>query len=108
MKAYVMGLQISEGVSKSSGKPYSIGKLYAALPLVGDGARGLMGSEYQCEPAVLRKLDSVTLPAYCELEMQDVMRWGKRVQEIASISVLPNDPQPVRSSASTSVARATA
>lgn len=96
MKAYVMGTVISEGIAKSTGKPYSIGKLHVALPLVGDGARGLMGSEYQCEPSILRKLDGVSLPAYADLEMQDVMRWGKRVQEIASISILANDPQPVR------------
>lgn len=96
MKAYVIGLQISEGVAKTTGKPYSIGKLHAALPMSGDGTRGMMGSEYQCEPAILRKLDGINLPAYCDLEMQDVMRWGKRVQEIASISVVPNDPQPVR------------
>lgn len=96
MKAYVIGLQISEGVARATGKPYSIGKLYTALPMAGDGARGMMGSEYQCEPAVLRKLDGINLPAYCDLEMQDVMRWGKRVQEIVSISVVPNDPQPVR------------
>lgn len=96
MKAYVIGLQILEGVAKATGKPYSIGKLHTALPMAGDGSRGMMGSEYQCEPAVLRKLDGINLPAYCDLEMQDVMRWGKRVQEIASITVVPNDPQPVR------------
>ena len=105
MKAYVIGVQISEGVARATGKPYSIGKLHVALPMAGDGARGMMGSEYQCEPAVLRKLDNVNLPALCDLEMQDVMRWGKRVQEIASISVVPNVPQPVRAPG-TSVAKA--
>ena len=58
MKAHVIGIEISEGVSKKTGKPYAIGKLYAALPIVGDGARGLMGSMYQCEPAVLRNTTS--------------------------------------------------
>jgi len=96
MKAFVIGVNISEGIAKATGKNYSIGKLYAALPLAGDGARGLMGTEYQCEPAILRKLDGISLPAECNLEMQDVMRWGKRVQEIASISVIPNEPQPIR------------
>lgn len=96
MKAYVIGTSINEGVAKNTGKPYSIAKLFAALPLAGDGARGMMGSEYNVEAAVLRKLDNVPLPAYCELEMQDVMRWGKRQQEIVSVSVLPNEPQQVR------------
>lgn len=85
MKAHVIGIEISEGISKKTGKPYSIGKLYAALPIMGSGARGLMGSEYQCEPAVLRKLDGIDLPIVCDLEMQDVMRFGNRRQEIVSV-----------------------
>lgn len=85
MKAHVIGIEISEGVSKKTGKPYAIGKLYAALPIVGEGARGLQGSMYQCEPVVLRKLENVELPVACELEMQDVMRYGERRQEIVSV-----------------------
>jgi len=108
MKAYVIGTSCNEGISKNTGKAYSIAKLYAALPMAGDGARGMMGTEYPVEAAVLRKLDNVPLPAYCELEMQDVMRWGKRQQEIVSVAVLPNDPQPVGRAPGTSVARAAA
>lgn len=108
MKAYVIGTSINEGVSRTTGKPYSIAKLFAALPLAGEGARGMMGSEYQVEAAVLRKLDTIALPAYCELEMQDVMRYGKRQQEIVSVTVLPNDPQPVQRPTTTTVARAAA
>lgn len=96
MKAHVIGIEISEGVSKKTGKPYAIGKLYAALPIVGDGARGLMGSMYQCEPAVLRKLENVSLPVLAELEMQDVMRYGERRQEIVSVVPLPPEVTPAR------------
>lgn len=98
MKAHVIGIEISEGTSKKTGQPYSIGKLYAALPIVGKGARGLMGSEYQCEPAVLRKLDGIELPVQCELEMQDVMRFGQRRQEIVSVVPItaPRAPAPVK------------
>lgn len=86
MKAQILGFEISEGVSKKTGNAYSIGKLYAALPIVGKGSRGMMGSTYQCEPAVLRKLENLPMPCEAELEMQDVMRFGERRQEIASIS----------------------
>lgn len=89
MKAHVIGIEISEGVSKKTGNAYAIGKLYTALPIVGKGARGLMGSEYQCEPAVLRKLEGLELPCMAELEMQDVMRYGQRRQEIVSVVPLP-------------------
>lgn len=92
MKAHVIGIEISEGVSKKTGNAYAIGKLYAALPIVGKGARGLMGSEYQCEPVVLRKLEDLPLPCVCELEMQDVMRFGQRRQEIVSVVPIPAEP----------------
>ena len=94
MKAHVIGIEISEGVSKKTGNAYAIGKLYTALPIVGKDARGLMGSEYQCEPAVLRKLDGLELPCMAELEMQDVMRYGQRRQEIVSVVPLPPQMTP--------------
>jgi hypothetical protein len=97
MKASVIGLEIAEGVSKKTGKPYAIGKLYAALPLVGgDGVRGLMGSMYMCEPTVLRKLAMIDLPVLCELEMQDVMRFGERRSEIVSVVPLGIPVNPPR------------
>lgn len=101
MKAHVIGLEISEGVSKKTGNAYAIGKLYVALPIVGKGARGLMGSEYQCEPMVLRKLDDLQLPCLCDLEMQDVMRYGQRRQEIVSVVPLASEattPAPLKAS----------
>lgn len=105
MKAHVIGIEISEGVSKKTGKPYAIGKLYAALPLVGgEGVRGLMGSMYQCEPAVLRKLNGIDLPVMAELEMQDVMRYGERRQEIVSVVPLPPTVTPARPAAGSAVA----
>lgn len=100
MKAHVIGIEISEGVSKKTGNAYAIGKLYCALPIVGKGARGLMGSEYQCEPAVLRKLEGIELPVMAELEMQDVMRYGQRRQEIVSVVPLPAQMTPAPRTAS--------
>ncbi len=50
MKTNIIGFEISEGVSKKTGKPYAIGKLYAALPLAAaEGSKGFMGTEYRCE-----------------------------------------------------------
>lgn len=103
MKVHVIGIEISEGVSKKTGNPYAIGKLYVALPIVGKGARGLMGSEYQCEPAVLRKLESMQLPCVAELEMQDVMRYGQRRQEVASVTPIPPEMTPAARPAGTAM-----
>lgn len=86
MKTHVIGWESSEGVSKKTGKPYSIGKLYAALPIAGAvGAHGFMGTEYRCDPMVLIKLQGIQAPFHAEVEMQDVMRFGERKQEIMSI-----------------------
>ena len=86
MKVTVIGLEIAEGVSKKTGKPYAIGKLYAALPIAG-GGKGLMGSTYSCEPSVLRKIEHLPFdrPFLAEVEFQDVMRYGERKQEVVSI-----------------------
>ena len=83
-----------------------IGKLYVALPVVGKGAKGLMGSMYDCEPAILRKLENINLPCLADIEQQDVMRFGERKQEIASISPLPPEMVPSRPAAGTAVAKA--
>lgn len=106
MKAHVIGYEIAEGVSKKTGNAYSIGKLYVALPVIGKGAKGLMGSMYDCEPAILRKLENIPLPCLADIEQQDVMRFGERKQEIASISPLPPEMTPTRPAAGTAVAKA--
>lgn len=102
MKTTVIGFEISEGVSKKTGQPYSIGKLYAALPIAGSkGAKGYMGTTYSCEPSILRKVEHLTCPFEADLEQQDVMRYGERKQEIISIvptarvsTVAPTAPVP--------------
>lgn len=92
MKLNVIGFEASEGIGKKSGKPYSIGKLYAALPIAGShGARGYMGTEYRCEVSVLDKIKDIQPPFMADIEMQDVMRYGERKQEIVSISPFPSE-----------------
>lgn len=95
MKLNVIGFESSEGISKKTSKPYSIGKLYAALPIAGSvGARGYMGTEYRCEVHVLEKIKDIQPPFMADIEMQDVMRFGERKQEIVSISPLPPEMTP--------------
>ncbi|GKS89101.1 replication initiation factor domain-containing protein [Acidovorax sp. SUPP2539] len=48
MKAHVIGIEISEGVSKKTGNAYAIGKLYTALPLeIGRRENGKMLRAYE-------------------------------------------------------------
>lgn len=102
MKINVIGFESSEGVSKKTGQPYAIGKLYAALPLAGGkGVKGYMGSEYRCEPSVLKKIDHNQPPFMAEVEFQDVMRYGERQQEI--VSIVPTEAKAPPASTGTAV-----
>lgn len=93
MKVNVIGFEISEGTSKKTGQAYAIGKLYAAVPLAPTkGSKGSMGSEYRAEPSILRKIEHLTPPLLCEVEFQDVMRYGERKQEIVSIVPMGLEP----------------
>lgn len=90
MKLQIVGFEITEGISKKTGKPYAIGKLHAALPLApaqgeGNKAKGYMGSTYQLDVSVLRKIEHLQPPFMAEVEQQDVMRYGERQQEIVSV-----------------------
>ena len=90
MKVQVVGFEITEGTSKKTGQPYSIGKLHCALPLApsdrpGNLAKGLMGSTYQCDVSVLRKVEHLAPPFVADLEQMDVMRFGERRSEVVSI-----------------------
>ncbi len=90
MKANVLGFEISQGVSKKTGKPYAIGRLFVALPLTaasgeGNTSKGAMGSQYECEVSVLDKIKHLSPPFAAELEQQDVMRFGERKQQIVSV-----------------------
>lgn len=90
MKVQVVGFEITEGVSKKTGQPYSIGKVHCVLPLapaqgVGNQAKGGMGSTYQCDVGVLRKVEHLQPPFLADLEQMDVMRYGERKAEVVSI-----------------------
>lgn len=90
MKIQVVGFEITQGISKKSGQPYAIGKLHCALPLApaqgqGNVAKGYMGSTYQLDVSVLRKIEHLDPPFSAEVEMQDLMRFGERKQEVVSV-----------------------
>lgn len=85
MKLFVIGHEAATGVSKKTNKPYSIGKLHANIRLAGENAFGAMGTTYFLEPVLLQKLKDVKLPVLCEVEIEDVMRFGERRQEIVSV-----------------------
>jgi hypothetical protein len=87
MKMQVVGIEISEGVSKKTGNPYSIGKMHALIPIVNaKDSRGYVANIFDCDVHILRGLDKLQLPAHCEIETATVSRYGKAQMQIMSVT----------------------
>ena len=90
MKLNIIGLEVSEGISAKTNKPYAIGKLHCVVPISQTTkgtnlARGGMGATFQCAPELLRPFEAYPLPFVGEAEFQAVMRYGDLVQEIVGL-----------------------
>ena len=94
MKLDLKGFEIIKGDSQKTGKPYDMTRIHVDIPLAESAtARGKAGTTYDCPAEVLAPILNIKLPAMCEVEIQDVMQWGKRVQRISSIAPI-NAPAP--------------
>jgi len=94
----ICGYEIITGTSKTTGKPYDMSKFHTLIPLSqSEHAVGVAGTSYDCPAHVLDKLRGITLPAMFEVQTQDVQRFGKREQQVMSIT--PVDQAAVRKAA---------
>jgi len=88
MKVMVIGFESSEDISKKTGNAYAIGKIYAAVKLDGRNVegkficKGAMGTEYQVEPAIVKRIAHLPIPFEADLQIEDVMRFGKRESKV--------------------------
>lgn len=85
MKTTIIGIELSEGISKKTGQPYSIGKLHATIPLQQRGAKGATGTTYDCEADVLKTVQHLECPFVADLQTDMVMKYGRQVQQITAI-----------------------
>lgn len=90
MKMTITGIEINEGVSKKTNRPYSMGTVHTSTQLAsafGDGnvAKGFAGDKFECDVGLLRKIEHLSFPLVVEVEKVDVIRFGKREQQIADI-----------------------
>lgn len=85
----IVGLEISEGISKKTEKAYSIGTVYTmtrlAPPMAGNTAKGFMGDRYSVDVETLRPIAHNTFPLQAEITRESVMRFGKREEIITAI-----------------------
>lgn len=91
MRMQIVGFEGSSGTSNKTGKAYAIGSLHAMAPLAapyGENgvAKGVMGTTYSCPLPLIMKIQGLPTPFIAEVEVVDIMRFGKREQEVRDIS----------------------
>lgn len=80
----IVGIEISEGVSKKTGRNYSMGTVHTITklaPPMGSAdnvAKGYAGDKLECDVTVLRKIEHLPFPLQVEAEMETVLRFGER------------------------------
>lgn len=89
-KLNIIGMESSEGISNKSGKPYAIGNLHTIARLAdsfqADGvAKGHMGTTYSTSPAVIAKIKHLQTPFMAEVQIEAIMKFGKREESIVDV-----------------------
>lgn len=121
MKVQIVGHMIEEGVSTKSGtaKPYSIGEIHVLVPFSSRdaGSKGFAGGTHRPPVELIKKIAHLPLPFEAELDMQDVMLYGKQQTEVIDIRPLnidlhvkgfPSSPVPAAAAANAPVKTAAA
>lgn len=87
----IVGIEISEGISKKSGRPYSMGTLYSMTKLAppmgseDNVAKGYMGDKFETDVSALRKVAHLPFPIVADVDIDNVMRFGERKQTVSDI-----------------------
>jgi hypothetical protein len=90
-KMRIFGLEASKGTSGKTGKAYEMGSIHvvvALAPPMGGSenvAKGFMGSSYRVAYDVVKRVSHLQLPFDAEVEIEPVMRFGKREDEVRDI-----------------------
>lgn len=89
MKMQIIGLEASSGTAKT-GNPYDIGQIHTIVPLApplgaNNVAKGAMGSTYRCSSEVVKSVGHLPVPFIADVDVRDVMRFGKREQQVFGI-----------------------
>lgn len=88
----IVGIEISEGVSKKTGNAYSMGTLHTVTKLApafggaDNVSKGFMGDRFQCDAPILRKIQHLPFPIMADVTTEDVMRFGKRETVVTDVS----------------------
>jgi hypothetical protein len=99
MKMHIVGYEVICGDSKKTGKPYDMSRIYTLIPLSqSERSAGMVSSAYDAPAHVLDKLKGCQFPLLCDVQMQDIQQFGRRMQQVVSISPVVTE-QPIRKAA---------
>jgi hypothetical protein len=97
MKVKIVGHMIKEGVSTKTGtaKAYAIGEIHVLVAFSSrdPSSKGFAGGVHKPPVELIKKIVHLPLPFDAELEMQDVMLYGKQQTEVIDIRPLNIDLQ---------------
>lgn len=93
MKMQICGIEVTEGVAKKTGKAYAMGRLHTLIALApphgeGNVAKGLVGTTYECDVNLLRKVEHLPFPVMAEVDVQPVQRFGQRAEIVVDVRPL--------------------
>jgi hypothetical protein len=91
MKMQIVGFDGAVGVGAKSGKDYDMGNVYILAELAPSFsptgiAKGSMGTSYPAPFALISKIAHLPTPFVAEVDIQPVMRFGKREEHVKNIS----------------------
>lgn len=87
----VIGIEVTEGNAKATGKAYSIGRLHTITKLApptgmeSNIAKGFMGDVYSVDAALLRPVAHLPMPFEAVATFETVMKFGKREQVVIDL-----------------------
>lgn len=89
-KMVILGIEISEGRAKTTGRDYAIGRVYVQTPLappMGENnvAKGFVGEQLEAPVEVLRKIQHLAYPVTADVDVQRVSRFGKTQDLVTGI-----------------------
>ncbi|MDO9357829.1 MAG: hypothetical protein Q7T70_02395 [Polaromonas sp.] len=97
MRVQIIGAEYSAGTSKAN-EPYSMGSIYVATRMENtkfDTAKrrgetkGAQGAEMRCDHDLAKRLcDTTHFPVEAELEVENVMRFGKPELKVANFALV--------------------
>ena len=101
MRVQIVGIERSAGTSSKTNKPYDMATLHVITKLAersgaSDLAKGYMGDSIRVASSIVRKIEHLPFPINADLQVEDVMRFGKRETNVLDCVPVEVSKQPLK------------